>query len=74
MRSAVLAARNRIDYPVRYTAGRRAEPLVNKILVKLSPNELKQLPSQLGEAIVRVPDEKKNPSTTDRLLHVLPQH
>lgn len=60
MRSSVWAARNRIDYPVRYIrAVRQAEPLLNKILVKLSPNELKQLPSQLGKAIVRVQDEKR---------------
>lgn len=38
---------------------RQAEPRVNKILVKLSQNELKQMASQLGEAIVRVPGEKR---------------
>lgn len=38
---------------------RQAEPRVNKILVKLSQNELKQMASQLGKAIVRVLDEKR---------------
>lgn len=38
---------------------RQAELRVNKILVKLSQNELKQMASQLGEAIVRVQGEKR---------------
>lgn len=43
---------------------RQAEPRVNKILVKLSRNELKQMGSQLGKAMVRVLNEKKTLTQT----------